>query len=64
MKEKIKEILPISILLLIILGIVFYWYEWRPTQIRKECGKECSGFVRVLNENCYKDCLYRNGINE
>ncbi len=24
---------------MIIIGL-FYWYEWRPTQIRKECYKE------------------------
>lgn len=37
MKEKIKIIYPICITVLIILGVAFYWYEWRPAQIRKEC---------------------------
>ena len=38
MKEKIKAILPISIVILFVLGLAFYWYEWRPTQIRHDCS--------------------------
>lgn len=37
MKEKIKVILPIFIIVILILGVAFYWYEWKPTAIRKEC---------------------------
>jgi len=45
MKEKIKKILALLnqwkvILILLLIGSgLFYWYEWRPSQIRKECAK-------------------------
>jgi len=68
---KIKGIVAICIsaLLLIIIGAGwFYWYEWRPTQIRKECSKICQG-LEFLGRNCkieieYQNCLYERGINK
>lgn len=45
---EIKGIKAISIaaLFLIIVGAGwFYWYEWRPSQIRKECGIKVSEMV-------------------
>lgn len=38
---KNKNLIVISII--IIIGITFYWYEWRPSQILKECS-----WVRVV----------------
>lgn len=35
------------LLLLAIVGILFYWYEYRPSQIRKECVKIAE--TRALN---------------
>ncbi|HEY0948348.1 MAG TPA: hypothetical protein VGE53_02585 [Candidatus Paceibacterota bacterium] len=32
-----KKILVIAILFLIVGGALFYWYEYRPAQARKEC---------------------------
>jgi hypothetical protein len=26
-------------LLIILIALVFYWWEWRPRQIRKECNE-------------------------
>jgi len=36
MKNKIILIVIIAALL----GGVFYWFQWRPTQIRKECSEK------------------------
>lgn len=30
-----------------ILGFVFYWHEWKPTQIKKDCFVEAQGQAKV-----------------
>lgn len=37
---KIKEYKWIIILILVVLAGAFYWYEWRPYKINKDCVKE------------------------
>lgn len=39
-KGKLVITLTITITLLLLAGSTFYWYEWRPTQIREKCWKE------------------------
>ncbi len=58
MKEKI--ILILIILIFITLGVAFYWYEWRPAQIRKECG----GIATQLFPASYQNCLHQRGIEK
>jgi len=42
------------ILVITILSLAFYWYEWRPMVIVKRCAKETSvDFRRCLFENGY-----------
>mgnify|MGYP001363335432 CR=1 FL=1 len=36
--EKLKEYKYIIIIVLIILGLVFYWFEWRPSRIMIKCN--------------------------
>ena len=38
---------------LILLGLVFYWYEWRPTQIIMSCAEDSSQDFRL--------CLFKKG---
>lgn len=47
----------------------FYWFQWRPSQIRKECSKypdktTKSSLFRSseTTENEYTDCLHKNGL--
>lgn len=35
-----KLIIVSSITILILGGLAFYWYEWRPASIRKDCYSE------------------------
>lgn len=64
---------------IIIIGFLFYWYEYRPQQIRKECNTQAYydagktlGITEELNESqwqdrkekLYKDCLRYNGLTE
>lgn len=36
--EKLKQYKYIILIATIILGFAFYWFEWRPAQIKKECN--------------------------
>jgi hypothetical protein len=42
-KEKFKSLIPVLkkywwvILIIAVLGGMFYWFQWRPTSIRKSC---------------------------
>lgn len=44
MKEKIRDFLKqnwlkasLLVIIVVMVGGAFYWYEWRPSQIRKKC---------------------------
>ena len=37
--EKLKEYKYIILIFLVVIGVVFYWFEWRPKEIKKECLK-------------------------
>ena len=43
--------LSILLLLLISIGSAFYWYGWRPTQIKKECVNKITEFYKERKEN-------------
>ncbi len=65
--EKLKEYKYIILIGLIILGFAFYWYELRPTQIRKKCFSESllkpiTGGVKKLQSDYYDDCLMMFGL--
>lgn len=52
----------IIILAIVVLGFVWYWYEYRPSAIRKNCYQaalQTSDFD--LN---YKSCLRYNGLEK
>ncbi|MDP2926940.1 MAG: hypothetical protein Q8N65_02290 [bacterium] len=72
MKERIRVFLArnwfkISFLVIVvaIAGGAFYWYEWRPMQIRKECSKQLqrTGSLEA-RELFYKTCLRGKGIEK
>lgn len=71
-----KQYYIIVILTLIILGGAFYWYEVRPSQIRKGCiqitnskfnpekfAADLSG-KNYFDDTTYKKCLIENGVKE
>mgnify|MGYP001612820396 CR=1 FL=1 len=81
MKEKIKKILPIStiiLIIIIILGGTFYWFQWRPSQIIQGCfrqkqeTREAYSDLRSVSdekveeyaEMRYQDCLRRHGLEK
>ncbi len=72
--EKIEEYKFIIVLAPIVLVVAFYWYEWRPSQIKKECYKvaevkaNVNAFllheydVKKESDYYYKNCLIEKGL--
>ncbi|PIP31957.1 hypothetical protein COX24_00880 [bacterium (Candidatus Gribaldobacteria) CG23_combo_of_CG06-09_8_20_14_all_37_87_8] len=66
------------IIVLAVLGGVFYWYEWRPSQIRIRCNDsafnssmastDASSYTQngrmELKDKFYKDCLRYEGLEK
>jgi len=67
MKKFIKEnwlkVVIIFTVIIITAGL-FYWYEWRPNEIRKNCANETkkSVILSKLHDNLYNQCLRENGL--
>ena len=73
MKKFIKEnwfkILIVALILLFILGW-FYWFQWRTTDIKKECAKwslekaktSDTSYDQEYYDDYYLRCLRENGI--
>lgn len=69
MDKKLTYALIIGIL---IVGIgLFYWYEWRPSQIIKQCNKEAVEKAKGVEDGNqaikiydarYKSCLRGEGL--
>lgn len=74
MKEKIIKKLndwKFFILVLVILGGAFYWYEVRPAMIYKDCTRTAAKSIKEAKGNdgdnynlFYKICLTARGINK
>lgn len=64
--EKIKQyqITIYFATILLLLGFAFYWYEWRPIEIRKKCYDiSLLGWTQNGEIN-YKNCLRDNGLEK
>ena len=63
MKNWLKQNwFKIVIVIFLILG--WYWYSWRPVQIRKKCYDISFVGETQNGELNYKSCLQDNGLNE
>lgn len=71
--ERLKQYKYIILVTLVILSSAFYWFEYRPVQIRKECAKQIlissgvASYAEYLKETNqsekeYKDCLRERGL--
>lgn len=68
---KIKQYWLIIVIILILSGGYFYWFQWRPSQIAKECNKEAVEKAKEVKDGsqaikiydiCYKSCLREKGL--
>ena len=68
--ETIKQLLKkanewkVFLLIIILVGGVFYWYEIRPAQIRSECTYKTLKANTNNYDHFYKSCLTYKGINK
>jgi hypothetical protein len=56
-------------IVLIILALAFYWFEWRISEIRKDCSKKVSDVLANASNPqkddytfYYKICLEKHGL--
>jgi len=73
--KKPTRFLIVTLLILILAALSFYWFEWRPVQVRAKCAESAadkallaaeaaqsiSGYVE-LEEFLYKRCVRKNGL--
>ena len=72
-----KKFILIISLIVIILGLAFYWFQLRPNQIKKDCSRFLTGLPSRApsnsggrltaigsnsGEEAYKKCLSENGL--
>lgn len=70
-----KQYIGIIIFILLIAGVTFYWYAWRPNQIKKSCSAKvekdqfdimiASPETTITSEfykNEFNKCLNENGL--
>lgn len=68
--EKVKQYKYIILIVLVILGFAFYWYEWRPNRIYSYCNEQAKESARQNIESdiyknydyAYKTCLRSKGL--
>jgi len=63
--KSLKRPAAIFILLLLISGMLFYWYEYRPSIIREKCSvaaEKLSNKDEYVYEIVYRHCLRSHGI--
>lgn len=63
MKTKIKKYWWTVVIILIVIGGTFYWFQWRPAEIRKNCYRINLGTEERFEMN-YKNCLLNNGLEK
>ncbi len=60
---KLRQYWVIILLTLVLLSMVFYWYEWRPSNIRQDCANRYSHPSDATTKE-YERCLQQNGITK
>ncbi len=54
-----------GILVILTISVIgaFYWYGWRPTQIKKSCSIAARNFGSdLISQTKYENCLMRFGL--
>lgn len=62
--NKLKQYWPIILLVVVILGGLFYWYEWRPSRIRTTCYWQSRVSDIGVNEYKFDSCLKLKGLEK
>lgn len=61
---KTKKNTLIAIVVLLLATALFYWFQWRPSSIRKSCAEEATskyrGYGSSMANNYYRLCLVKH----
>ena len=63
-----NKIITITALIVVIIGLVFYWFEWRPNNIRSACANDSShyeaigGWTPSEAQASYENCIHGRGL--
>ncbi len=53
-------------IVIFVLAIIFYWFQIRPANIRKDCGEQALMFAQNYDspryEPVYQGCLHEKGL--
>ncbi|OGZ91226.1 MAG: hypothetical protein A2599_00930 [Candidatus Staskawiczbacteria bacterium RIFOXYD1_FULL_39_28] len=60
-----KTLVVMLAIILVTVGVTFYWFQIRPSQIRKECASKSKTLTgNIILEKSYSDCLKSNGLEK
>ena len=57
-----KKFVLIVLVGIAILSFYFYWYEWRSSEIRKQCWKIAPSTIEGNTNKNYEACLRDHGL--
>jgi hypothetical protein len=58
---KLSRSTLIALAAVLAIAAAFYWYAWRPQQIRKTCALRAN--PERFDNIPYDDCLHQNGLD-
>ncbi|MCX5706046.1 MAG: hypothetical protein NTZ92_08340, partial [Candidatus Omnitrophica bacterium] len=51
---------------IVLIGLAYYWFEWRPYYIRRICLEKAFDYTEETNlatrNNLYRGCLIKRGL--
>jgi hypothetical protein len=59
-----KNLTTLAVLVGVLFIAVFYWFEYRPTQIKKNCWRIAPSTIEGNTEKNYQSCLRDYGLME
>jgi hypothetical protein len=62
LNKHILLLIIYTLLILAVLSAIFYWFAYRPSEIRKACYVESGEAPRRIRDDEYKRCLMKNGL--
>ncbi len=60
--EKLNKIEIWGIILIVIGAFCFYWYSYRPEQMRKSCINTFADFPKDSAETYARNCILQKGL--
>jgi hypothetical protein len=60
--RKCNKWILVAVFGLLMMSLLFYWFEWRPSQIIKNCNNSAIKQSQRSYEDNYQKCLRKNGL--